>query len=201
MVKQRNDAEEPLASGVLRDESTIELVRRTRAGDPRAREELLFRYRPRLVRWVSGRLPASRRSFVDTEDLVQETLLRTVSRMDSLREPAAFPVYVRQALNNRLLDELRRPERTSAMESMELEPEDPGPSPAQRAMGRELFQHYEAVLESLSSKERGALIGRIELGLPFSELADELGVSSPDAARMITNRALVRLSRRMSHRL
>ena len=35
-------------------------------------------YRPRLVRWATGRLPVQARSLFDTGDLVQETLMRAI---------------------------------------------------------------------------------------------------------------------------
>ena len=38
-------------------ESSFELIERAQGGDPAALERLLERYRPRLRRWASGRLP------------------------------------------------------------------------------------------------------------------------------------------------
>jgi hypothetical protein len=47
------DAEQPASS----PESSIELVRRARAGDRRALGTLFQRHVPPLRRWASGRLP------------------------------------------------------------------------------------------------------------------------------------------------
>jgi RNA polymerase sigma-70 factor (ECF subfamily) len=50
---------------------TGELLSRAKGGDRAALGALMERYRPRLVRWASGRLPAYARSLLDTNDLVQ----------------------------------------------------------------------------------------------------------------------------------
>ena len=51
----------------------------------------------------------------------------------------------------------------------------------------------ETALASLSSADREALIGRLEFGYSFDELASVLGKPTPDAARMAVKRALTRL--------
>jgi DNA-directed RNA polymerase specialized sigma24 family protein len=61
-------------------ESTITLLQRIRSGDPDAREQLMRRYLPRLRRWAHGRLPVYAREIDDTDDLVQNTLLRSSRR-------------------------------------------------------------------------------------------------------------------------
>ena len=39
------------------------------------------RYLPRLSRWASGRLPRWARDLSDTDDLVQDTLIRSVANL------------------------------------------------------------------------------------------------------------------------
>src|SRR5262249_33614484 len=55
---------------------TSELIRRGRGGDRSAIDELLRRYRPRLVSFVHLRVPLSARSVADTQDVVQEVCER-----------------------------------------------------------------------------------------------------------------------------
>lgn len=57
---------------------------------------------------------------------------------------------------------------------------------------------YEAALARLEPEEREAIVGRIELGCPYAELAEALGKPSADAARMTVSRALLRLAEEMS---
>lgn len=66
------------------------------------------------------------------------------------------------------------------------------------AIGAEATERYEATLQRLTEEDRELIIGRIELGLTYSELAAACGKPSPDAARMAVGRALVRLAERMS---
>ena len=46
----------------------------------------------------------------------------------------------------------------------------------------------------LPPEEREAIIGRVEMGYTYQELADALGNPSADAARKAAERALVRLA-------
>src|SRR4030095_8505723 len=66
----------------LNAESSINLVRRAHEGDEAARNELCARYLPRMRRWAHGRLPKSARSAIDTLDLVQDTFMRALQRLD-----------------------------------------------------------------------------------------------------------------------
>ena len=96
-------------------ESTLSLLERGRAGDQRALDELFARYAPPLRRWASGRLPRWARDLADTPDLVQETLLQTFRNIDGFehRGEGAFQAYLRQAVMNRIRDELRRTQSTA----------------------------------------------------------------------------------------
>jgi len=91
-------------------ESTRSLLERAKTGDDEAIDEICSRYLPRLSRWATGRLPARARGLVDTADLAQETLIRTLRRLDSINasHPASLPAYLRTAILNRIRDEIRR---------------------------------------------------------------------------------------------
>src|SRR5262245_38739187 len=110
---------------------TRELLARAHGGDRAALDVLMARYLPRLERWASGRLPANARSLFDTVDLVQETLLRVIDGLDrvEVRTRGGFQTYVRQAVLNRIRDEIRwsrrRPGQIEVPESLP----DPSPSP------------------------------------------------------------------------
>src|SRR6476660_4357334 len=57
--------------------SSFALLLRARQGDEVARNELCARYLPRLRRWAHGRLPSCARGHLDTEDIVQDTLMKS----------------------------------------------------------------------------------------------------------------------------
>ena len=185
--------------GHIDPESTFSLIERARAGDQQALERLFARHLEPLRRWASGRLPKWARDLADTDDLVQDTLLKTFRRMDSFepRRVGALQAYLRNAVLNRLRDELRRkgrqPESTS-LDSIEIEA---GESPLELAIGREKVDAYERALAQLKPEEREAIIARVELGYSYEELAMMLDKPTADAARKAAQRALVRLAEEM----
>lgn len=91
-------------------ESTFDLIEKARDGDQEALEQLFARHLRPLKQWASGRLPRWARSLADTDDLVQDTLLQTFKRIDAFepRRVGALQAYLRQAILNRVKDELRR---------------------------------------------------------------------------------------------
>lgn len=182
-------------------ESTFELIERAREGDQDSLERLMARHLGPLRRFVSGRLPYWARDLSDTDDLVQDTLLRTFKKIGDfeVRGAGALQAYLRQAVMNRLRDELRRKGRAPAVVEIEgdglaLVAEG---SPLEEAMGREAFERYQAALARLRPEEREAIIARVEMDYSYAELAEILGKPTPDAARKAAQRALVRLAEEM----
>ena len=91
-------------------ESSLNLLERARQGDRAALDELVQRYLPRMKRWATGRLPRAARDMLDTEDVVQETMVKTVrnlGRMD-VHSDGGLQAYLRQAFTNRFADAYRR---------------------------------------------------------------------------------------------
>ncbi len=180
-------------------ESTFSLIVRARGGDAEALERLFARHRKPLQRWASGRLPKWARTIADTEDLVQETLLNTFKRIDNFepRRVGALQAYLRQAILNRIREELRRKGRAPDATDLDDIEVDSAESPLEHAIGREAVERYERALARLKAEEREAIIARVELGCTYEELAEALGKPTPDAARKTAQRALVRLAQEM----
>ena len=180
-------------------DSTFELLERFRGGDHDALDRLLQRHVGPLRRWISGRLPPWARDLTDTDDLVQDTLLRTFRKMADF-EPqrvGALQAYLRQAVLNRLRDELRRKGRTPAMVALDDVQVPAEGSPLEEAIGREAIDRYESALARLRPEEREAIIARVEMDYTYEELAEALGKPTPDAARKAAQRALLRLAEEM----
>ena len=180
-------------------DSTSDLIQRARAGDRDSLERLIQRHVGPLRRYASGRLPRWARDLADTDDLVQDTLLRAFSRMDTfeMRGVGALQAYLRQAVMNRLRDELRRRGRAPSLvdvDAIELAGEG---SPLEEAIGREAAARYVAALARLEPEEREVIIGRVEMEYSYAELADVLGKPTADAARKAARRALLRLAEEM----
>ena len=182
--------------------STLSLLTRAKAGDEQALNDLFARYVPSLQRWARGRLPRWARDLADTSDLVQETLLQTFKKIEGFehRGEGALQAYLRQAVMNRIRDELRKAQRRpQAVEIDDGQPDD-GVSPLEAAIGTEAVERYEGALQRLTEGERELIVARIELGLTYSEMADTLQRPSADAVRMAVGRALVRLAEEMGGR-
>jgi RNA polymerase sigma-70 factor (ECF subfamily) len=177
-------------------DSTLQLLERANGGDTAALDVLFARYLKPLQHWASGRLPSWARAAADTHDLVQDTLLNAFRRIGSFRPErvGAFLAYLRQAVMNRIRDELRRTGARPVTSPFDGTEPDHGASPLDRAISLETFERYEAALAKLSADDQEAIIGRVELGHTYDELARMLGKPSPDAARMAVTRALVRFA-------
>jgi RNA polymerase sigma factor (sigma-70 family) len=180
-------------------ESTFDLIDRARAGDQWAIERLFARHLKPLQRWATGRLPPWARDLADTEDLVQDVLLQTFKRIDTfeVRRVGALQAYLRQAVLNRVRDELRRKARRPDATDLDGLEQESAASPLEEAIGREGVERYQHALQRLKPEEREAIIGRIEMGYSYEELAQVLGKPTGEAARKAAQRALVRLAEEM----
>jgi RNA polymerase sigma-70 factor, ECF subfamily len=179
--------------------SSLTLLERARAGDRAALESLIARYGPRLQRWASGRLPRWARDMADTQDLVQETLFQTFKRIERFepRGEGALQAYLRQAILNRIREELRRTKRRPARSELDSEAEDKALSPLEEAIGQEAIDRYERALARLRPEDRELVVARIELGYTNQEIAELLDKPTPNAARMAAQRAIIRLAKEM----
>ena len=190
---------DPRALGQGGPESTFHLINRARAGDREALERLFARHLKPLQRWASGRLPGWARDLADTDDLVQDTLVQTFKRFEGFqpRGVGALQAYLRQAVLNRIRDELRRKGRRPEVTDLNGLERDGEQSPLEQAIGQEAVDRYERALERLKPEEREAIIARVEMGYSYEELAEAFGKPTPDAARKAAQRALVRLAEEM----
>lgn len=183
----------------LEAESSLQLLQRARVGDREALERLIARYLPRLQRWATGRLPRWARDLADTQDLVQETVIRTFSRIEAFNPEGegALQAYLRQALLNRIRDEFRRARRHPPAGELGDEHVDPAASPLEEAIGQEALERYETALSRLRPEDREAIVARVEMGCRLEEVALTLGKPTANAARVAVDRALVRLAQEM----
>lgn len=180
------------------NDSVFELLQRSIDGDRAATERLCERLRPRLRRWASGRLPPWARDGIDTDDLVQEAMMRTLAEPGRLAARPDFQAYIRETILNAIRDQLRRMARRHGV-AREVEPVAGEASPLEAALGREKMARFETALARLSPEDREAIVCRVEFGMSYREIAESTGRPSADAARMAVARAIVRLSAELDH--
>jgi RNA polymerase sigma-70 factor, ECF subfamily len=183
-------------------ESSFELIEKAKSGDAEARDRLLARYRPRIFRWATGRMPAAARDFTDTDDIVQLALIGLVRNFESFdyRGEWSLQAYLRKAVVNEIRQQIRRRSRTPCLEPLVEEVTSTDLCPYEQAVGREVFARYNAALDALSPMEQEAVIAWVELGCSHKEIMLLTEKSTVDAARMFVSRALDKLAQAMAAR-
>ncbi len=188
---------------------TCALLERIRRGDAQALEALLRRCRPELRDFVELHLDPRLRARVDPSDVVQETQLELVRRMDDFlsKRPMPFRLWLRKKAYERLLN-LRRDHLTRARRSVQREVAFPdrsslllvrpllagGPSPSQRLEAREQAERVSRAVAQLGEADREILLLRHAEELPYEEIACLLDIE-PATARKRYGRALIRLQK------
>ena len=192
---------ESSAPPCARNNSEQRLFDRARQGSRSALGALFTRHSIWLRRWTRGRLPAWARDGTDTSDLVQDALQQTLGRISSFRSAhsAALRLYLRRTIQNRISNHLRRAtiglSARGPSEQVRLT-EEAAPQ-FRQLLDSETWECYLDGLEQLTPRHRRLVVGRLEFGYSYRQLALIERLSTPDAARMAYRRALVRLSRVM----
>ena len=173
-------------------DSTLALVTRAREGDRKALEHLAARYQAALLRFAHGRVPTAARGLVDTADVVQAALSRTIARLGSIDTsvPGSLLAYLRSAVLNQIRDEIararRRPQTTELTDQLPALDKDP----LETVISRQQYERYNLALLQLPADQQEAFLMRIEMGCSYQEIADALGRSTADAARLLVRRAI-----------
>ena len=183
------------------EDASFLLLQRAQAGDSEAIEQLMARYLPRLRRWATGRLPRTARDLADTTDLVQNALLQTFRRIETVQagRDGGLQAYLRQCVMNGIRDELRRAQRRPRSIELGATHAVSGPSPLELVISQQNIDRYESGLATLKPRDREAIVARVELGCTYVEVAEMIGAPSSNAARMAVERAMVRLIAAMDH--
>lgn len=161
-----------------------ELVRRAREGD-RWAEEALFRRHAAVVAGTVMRLLGNR---AEAEDVVQDTFVTALEKLETLREPEAFRGWL---LAIAVRDVQQRFRRRKIRRLLGLEPSEPLTGCAEYATdeaGPELraeLRLLDAALAHLPMKERVAWMLRNVDGYSLEETALACGCSLATAKRRI----------------
>ena len=181
-------------------ENTTSLLNRLRDGDSDALSRLLQRNLLPLRKWAAGRVPQNARERFDTDDLIQESIIGLVPKLNEIehRGPGAIQAYLRQAFMNRLRNEIKRTARRPPKVELAEEIPADGRNQLEELVDAESLNRYENCLAKLKHQDQAAVFMRLELGMNYGEIATELGKGSANTARMTVSRALVRLAELMN---
>jgi RNA polymerase sigma-70 factor (ECF subfamily) len=192
---------------------TNDLLERIRGGDRQALDSLLARHRQRVHAFVDCHLDPRVRARLDPSDVVQETQMEVVRRMDDFldRRPMPFHLWVRKTAYEHLLRARR--EHRRGRRSVQREEAWPSqsslllarsllsgrPSPSQALQAKELAERVSRAVADLAEADREILLMRDADELPYEEIACLLDIE-PSAARKRYGRALIRLQKLLTER-
>jgi len=169
------------------------LVERLKAGDESAFDLVYEAYRHRLFAFLC-RLTRNRDA---AEDLLEETWLRLVSRIDTLRDETRLASWLFAVARNLAFSHLRS-RADDFVSAEDLNPPeyevDAGPSPFDTIAAREMDRRLERGLAAMSASYREVLLLVGVHGMSPTEAAVVCGVT-PDALRQRLLRARNMLAR------
>lgn len=176
-------------------DSTVSVLTRAQRGDRSAALILIARAAPAVRRWARGRLPQSARNDADTEDVVQDAVLKTLKGISNFqhRTVGGLQAYLRTSVMNRIRDLIRASGRRGIAEGLVEDVPDPEPSALEALIMREKLDRFLEALQRLKPSDRQVIVWRLELGYSVDEIATRLGKSKA-AAGMSVTRAVARLA-------
>ena len=116
----------------------------------------------------------------DTEDLTQETFLRAMERLGSLRPGSNLRAWLLKIASNAFFDMHRR-RRIAAVQVLEVEPAASDEPPGRAIEAGELNELLAAAIAQLPEKTRVVFLLRARERLPFREIAEVVGVTEETA--------------------
>jgi ECF sigma factor len=179
------------------DDSFADLLRRIRAGDAAAAEELVQRYEPVLRRMVHVRLVGDRlRRLFDSEDICQSVLasffIRAALGQYELSEPDDLLKLLAIMARNKVVNKARRMdlngqggERVSLAELSNSAVTADSAGPSRHAALKDLLHEVRRRLP----REENRLLDLRQQGVAWADIALEIG-DNPDALRKRLNRAV-----------
>lgn len=188
-------------------DGTTQLLARWRDGDEQAVHELIAGHVPAVYEMVRARLGDALRQKLDSGDVVQDAILEflrhgpAVPPVDSTHLRALLARIVCNTICDRskwFQAARRRMGRERGLSSTQgaVLPGN-APDPAAEAARADMAARLRLAMELMSEVDRRVIVLREWQGLPFAEIAAELG-GNEEAARGAYRRAMERLRARMA---
>ncbi len=177
----------------------LKTITLARSGDTNAVDELFSRYYPRVQSIVHRALAQDLRvkrpwltAMFSTGDVVQDVFRGVLRNLSDFQGPneASFVAFLATLVKNRIVDAVRfhealrrDPRRNEASGDINDHMDSSRSNPAELAQLNDEVEQVASALNSFPSRERLLLQERLESGTTFSQLANQLGYPSEDAAR------------------
>jgi len=173
------------------------LLRAHAAGDRRAFALLYDRYDRPCFQFIRATLGPAHADAA--EDLHQETWMavsKTAAAFDTRK--ARFPAWLFTIARNKVWDHFRRRKiavLAAGQDDEAMAVPDPGPTPLEQVVSRELAQKLVAAVEALPLAQRETFVMFAQAGLSLEEVAQATGVATETAkSRLRYARASLRLA-------
>lgn len=184
---------------------TADLLERAKAGSPDAVNALYERYAGRLLAFIRLRMGGDLRARLESRDVLQATLLKSLQHIDDLKGTAgpSLMAWLARIAEHEIRDRVdyHHRQRREAAREVPLDDDTPVAALSRSALSRVIFderaQQLEEALESLAPEHREVIVLRKFEELSFKEIGHRMG-RSEDACRMLLARAMTALTLRMS---
>lgn len=161
----------------------LELVGRTKAGDPEAFDELITRYHPRLYGLVYNMTS----NHEDTNDVLQEVFAKAYRSIQGFQGKSSFYTWMHSIAVNMTINFLKKRNRR---QGVSMDDEDSGVQndrsfieattgndPSHEANLTELQKRLNEAMQRLSTEHRAVVTMFDIQGMPHAEISKILGVS------------------------
>jgi RNA polymerase sigma-70 factor, ECF subfamily len=184
---------------------TSDLLRQAQEGSRDALNALYERCAGRLLAYIRLRLGRDLRSRLESRDILQATMLKSMQHLDELRgtETRSLMAWLTRIAEHEIRDcaDYQKRQRRDAAREVALGDDAPLPALTRSALSRVILNddvmRLEEALDALTAAHREIILLRKFEELPFGEIARRLG-KSEDACRMLLARAMTALTMKMS---
>jgi RNA polymerase sigma-70 factor, ECF subfamily len=182
-----------------------QLLQQAKSGSPEALNALYERCAGRLLAFIRLRLGKDLRSRLESRDILQATLLKSLEHLGELKgdETRSLMAWLARIAEHEIRDcaDFHHRQRRDAAREMPIDDEAPLPALTRSALSRVILDEQaaqlEAALESLPGPYQEVILLRKFEELSFADIGRRLG-RSEDACRMLLARAMTALTLKMS---
>ena len=184
---------------------TADLLQRARAGSPDAIEALYERYAGRLLGFIRLRLGRDLRARLESRDILQASLLKSLEHLDELKATTApsLMAWLARIAEHEIRDraDYHQRQRRDAAREVAIADDTPVAALSRSALTKVIFseeaRQLEDALEALSPEHREVIVLRKFEELSFAEIGRRMG-RTEDACRMLLARAMTALTLRLA---
>ena len=181
------------------------LLQQAKSGSPEALNRLYEHCAGRLLALIRLRLGKDLRSRLESRDILQATLLKSLEHLGELKgnDTRSLMAWLARIAEHEIRDcaDFHHRQRRDAAREMPIDDEAPLPALTRSALSRVILDEQgaqlEEALESLSVSHREIILLRKFEELSFADIGRRLG-KSEDACRMLLARAMTALTLKMS---